>query len=262
MRNGYVVFVVLVAMMGATRALEDVMSEEIGGLIPDSLIPRAPGPGVCTDQKYFHCQVRFNRALGFTDDNDFRNPEILYFLVNRVLRAGIDGLASVCAARQEFQECLGDAYYACLDPLYYLRHHIGRDRAVLFLSIFQSMEWKCVGGFQEGIRNWPCIIRAFDEQHDRLELCFSKFNASVHANPSLYCRAGGTMLACSRDAIFMTCHYNGEAQWWACNDLTRGFLLDSCMIPCPVSHGANPEEVLQLGGDTEVDDIDPTHKLA
>jgi hypothetical protein len=51
-------------------------------------------------------------------------------------------------ARQQFQECLGDSYGACLDPLYYLRHNIGRDRAFMFLSIFWSMEWKCIGGFQ------------------------------------------------------------------------------------------------------------------
>jgi len=242
MRNGCLL--VLVAVIAATHAFDDLMDESIAEVFPDGLYkPRAAAPRPCNDQRYFSCQVRFNRMLGFTDDADFRNPEILAYLVNQVLRGGIDGLASVCAARQQFQECLGDSYFSCLDPVYYLRHNIGRDRAFMFLSIFWSMEWKCIGGFQEGIRNWPCILRAFEDQEPRLAVCVQKFNATVHANPSLYCRAGGTMLACFRDAIFTTCHFNGEAQWWACNDVTRGFLLDYCNIPCPVSHGADPDTI-------------------
>jgi len=204
MRYGCVL--VLVAVIAATHAVSDVMDEEIGELVPGELGSRAPTPGVCNDQQYFHCQIRFNRELGFTDDADFRNPEILEYLVQSVLRGGVDGLMSICRARQGFQQCLGDSYGACLDPLYYLRHHIGRGRAFMFLSIFWSMEWKCIGGFQEGIRNWPCILRAFEDQRGRLDLCFQKFNATVHSNPALYCRAGQTMLACSRDAIFMTCN--------------------------------------------------------
>jgi len=160
MRNGYVVFVVLVAMMGATRAFNDVMDESISELFPDSLIPRAPGPQVCTDQRYFHCQVRFNRALGFTDDNDFRNPEILAYLVNRILRGGIDGLTSVCNARQQFQQCLGDAYCMSRSTLLYTSPHWSRPRLLVLVDLpwnGMEMRWRISGGRPQLAMHYSCV---------------------------------------------------------------------------------------------------------
>ena len=52
------------------------------------------------------------------------------------------------SARQQFQRCLGSAYFSCLDPIYYLRKGLGFNQAYAYLSIFRAMEWKCVGGFQ------------------------------------------------------------------------------------------------------------------
>ena len=45
--------------------------------------------------------------------------------------------------------------------------------------------------------------------------------------------AATTLLNCYRYYFGNTCKYNGEAQWWACNDISRGFFLDNCNIPCP-----------------------------
>jgi len=223
----------------ATFSFVQTMSEEIAASHNPENTPLAPPPppfSRCNDQQLFGCQYKFNKFLGIEGDADWRNPGVLAYVINRIMLSGRDGFVQVCTARQQFYRCLGPAYFSCMDPLYYLRHGYGTGASYGYLAIMLQLEWMCNGGFQVGMGNYPCLLRAGQQQAPAITQCVQSFNTTIHQDPTMYCSAGQTLVDCVRKPYQTECNYSGESSWWICETIQYGYLMLSCNLKCPITN--------------------------
>jgi hypothetical protein len=200
--------------------------------------PRASPFQACSSQRLKGCQVKFNKQLGIADDLDFNNPNVLDYAIDRIFATGPNGLADVCNARQTFQGCLGAQYFACLDPVFYVKQGFNEQFAYEFLSIFLSLEFQCVSGFTVGSRNWQCIVNTPIREQTTLNTCYNAYQKSVQDGANV-CTSTTTLTKCLAFFFRSNCPAGApksEAGWWVCQDTIQTFLAQGCNIQCPITN--------------------------
>ncbi|CCD73923.1 DUF19 domain-containing protein [Caenorhabditis elegans] len=184
---------------------------------------------LCISKTLTFCQYGFNQNLNITSATaDWTNPGTLSFIIRSYYLQGIDGLLSVCNARQQFDQCLGDQYDACMSRLNFITDGESPADATAYVSLFKTMEFDCDGGFIQSSRNWGCIAAVLQTHDQQLNDCRKQYDAEILKTPSSLCQASADFETCVRSQYSATC--GPEVSWWACERTRRGLLIDS---DCP-----------------------------
>ncbi|EFO97028.1 hypothetical protein CRE_26790 [Caenorhabditis remanei] len=223
---------------------------------------------LCITKTLNFCQYGFNQNLNVSSTADWTNPGTLNFIVRSYYLQGIDGLLAVCNARQQFAQCLGDQYDACMSPLNFIASGESPADAQSYVQLFKTMEFDCNGGFIQSSRNWPCIATILQVKDDKLNECRQQYNTDLQKSPSALCQASADYETCVRRQFGTTC--GSEVSWWACERTRRGLSIDS---DCPsdtcslVASGAamtssGDERPSKLVFEMQSDVVDVIHEIS
>ncbi|ULT98571.1 hypothetical protein L3Y34_000143 [Caenorhabditis briggsae] len=134
-------------------------------LIFGFLIGSASSSNLCISKTLSFCQYGFNQNLNVTSTTaDWTNPGTLSFIIRSYYLQGIDGLLSVCNARQQFAQCLGDQYDSCMSKLNFIASGESPEDAQAYVQLFRTMEFDCDGGFIRETKILPFfwILKIFE----------------------------------------------------------------------------------------------------
>lgn len=163
----------------------------------------------CEEQLHKYCQRKFSTnmdpdATEASITQQWDNFTIMETLINnRYLRPDFGyGPYTVCFIRQKFQECLGVQYDSCMNPYNIIRDTKDLLNAYRYTSLFQSLEFKCNGGFIQIQQNWPCLFSIYNSTSFILSKnkCISNYVYSI-AKKVDFCTAGQTLLLCVTQTV-------------------------------------------------------------
>jgi len=192
--------------------------------LSDDAVAALPSPNVlagdpCIDTTFLYCQNQFNAFLGINTDITWQQSELLNRALNTIFLSGTAGALNICVARSKFYTCLGTTYTTCIDRYYLIGKNGNIQNAFNYVQIFNHLDFICLGGFEQSINNWECIVTTsnipavFD--------CFTAFNTTLNTNPNALCAAAATMNVCAQDIYARYC--GDIVGWFICEDYRVGF---------------------------------------
>ncbi|CAB3402286.1 unnamed protein product [Caenorhabditis bovis] len=195
-------------------------------------------PPQCVSKNFNICSLWFNQNLNETNSRSgWDSPADLSNSIRSYYSQGINGLLTVCSARQQFQSCLGSSYDVCISELSFLRNGQNLQDSKAYSAIFKMMEFDCDGGLLQSVRNWDCILATESSKNDELTACGDNFHKQLENAPSKLCQYSVEYENCARKFFAAAC--GAETSWWACERIRRGYSLDelcpsdTCKIDAP-----------------------------
>uniref|UniRef100_A0A8R1DFE0 DUF19 domain-containing protein n=1 Tax=Caenorhabditis japonica TaxID=281687 RepID=A0A8R1DFE0_CAEJA len=185
----------------------------------------------CNSVPFAAAQNGFASAVGLPLSTTWRDAATLTNATMTKIDTGVDGLAAVCAARQQFVQTLGQSYDTCTDR-YYLISLGNTDwwNVMVYTHLMKHLELICSTGFDVYQSNLDCIRKAETADGTLYRACFYKFNATVNANPNNFCGATETFIGCIHD--YFTTECNSYVGWMQCELERVGFANDCYGLAC------------------------------
>uniref|UniRef100_A0A914VIW9 Uncharacterized protein n=1 Tax=Plectus sambesii TaxID=2011161 RepID=A0A914VIW9_9BILA len=179
----------------------------------------------CVNETFASCQKIFNNNLNISSNADWTDPNEFLRQLNAVLQRGVTtGLVPLCNAWQQLYNCLGTSYYSCFNPVYLISQGTGLQPAFQFTAEILRTQFKCVGGFEQSVKKYDCIISGF-QNTNAIDQCLATWNQTLNNNFNQLCQATQNLTTCFMN-IFASC--GNEVQWWICEDVRVGFSLFNC----------------------------------
>ncbi|CAD6188569.1 unnamed protein product [Caenorhabditis auriculariae] len=187
--------------------------------------------GQCNSVQFNTAQAGFANAIGAPVTTTWRDAYLLTNLTYTMINQGLDSLAAVCTARQQFVQTLGASYDTCVNKFYLLGQGQTTFGNVLFYThLMRHLEFICSSGFDVYQRNLDCIRKAETTDGTKYRACFYKFNATVNADPNNFCGYTETFLDCIQDYFVQEC--NSWVGWMECEMERVGFAGDCLNLKC------------------------------
>ena len=187
--------------------------------------------GTCNSVPFASAQAGFASSVGLAPTTTWREANILTNATIGMIDQGMDQLAAVCQARQQFVQTLGAAYDTCTDRFYLIS--LGNTdwwNVMQYTHLMKHLEFICSTGFDVYQSNIDCIRKGETTDGNQYRACFYKFNATVNANPNNFCGATETFIGCIKDFFDTEC--NLYVGWMQCELERIGFAYDCYGLSC------------------------------
>ncbi|CAL2038561.1 unnamed protein product [Caenorhabditis brenneri] len=193
--------------------------------------PKNLALGSCNSVPFASAQAGFAAAVGLPPTTTWRDANTLTNATITTIDQGIDQLAAVCGARQQFVQTLGQTYDTCVDRFYLIS--LGNTdwwNVMQYTHLMKHLELICSTGFDVYQNNIDCIRKGETTDGNQYRACFYKFNATVNANPNNFCGATESFIGCIKD--FFTTECNAYVGWMECELERVGFAYDCYGLAC------------------------------
>ncbi|CAI4229139.1 unnamed protein product [Auanema sp. JU1783] len=190
--------------------------------------------GRCIDSMFNNANSDFNTALNISTDITWRNSKSLDRAVLKIIQTGgIDGLNSVCNARQAFSQSLGFTYPFCIDR-YYLLSLGNTDfvNTVYYVHLFKHLEFVCSADYEVYLYENTCITGG--EMAPGYEACRATFTNSLQNDYNNLCPNVQILMNCIQTFFKSIRICSTFAAWSECEKERVGFAYDCPNLVCNV----------------------------
>jgi hypothetical protein len=168
----------------------------------------AGDPPNCPAQQLNTCHSQFNTDLGLSDLANWNNA-ILFNqeLMQIVMSDGTSGVLKICRAFVDFHTCLGQYWYDCTSPEYFVGFGYNYTEVELWSMTFREYHFTCGSGFNAYINNWDCYVSMFTDPAKNASLmkCFQEYDYGL-VIPAEQCGVANGLLTCVQVELQRYCN--------------------------------------------------------
>ena len=180
----------------------------------------------CPSGQLLTCHETFNTELGLPSLDNWNNPIAFnQGLENIIYTQGTSGAFKVCRAFIDFHNCLGEYWYDCTSPEYFVGFGYNHTEISLWSMTFREYHFSCGAGFQNFVNNWDCYVSMFLDpvKNASLQKCFQEYDPGF-AYPTEQCGVANDLLLCVQVEVSRQCN---EALAFAfCETMRQGFMIN------------------------------------
>jgi hypothetical protein len=201
-------------------------------------------PTNCDSTRFQACTFAMAQFIGVdTTSDNYANIWRDYTLIDNYFRGlftsniGSEaGLVTVCNARDQFLQCLGNYRDLCTSLNSFFARGLPMPQPYSFVGLLQQYQYYCGTGFYTAIDgDYACLQRVALNFNSTLQTCVQTYQTNVLHDPSNACTYASDLLQCHAMTYNTNCQRTGRIDaWWAC-EAQRQFVLPqfpNCGLSC------------------------------